>query len=94
MRDSGHAGLYGETASSIKSGRETAADSREFVVIADTVICCFPPFSSHAHRVNSQEQDVTGCEMLAVFFITCPICIAALFGFARYVHPVMGRFKR
>ncbi|TDY22625.1 hypothetical protein B0G81_2936 [Paraburkholderia sp. BL6665CI2N2] len=94
MRDSGHAGLYGETASSIKSGRETTADSREIVIAADTVICCFPPFSSHADRVNSREQDVTGCEMLAVFFIACPICIAALFGFARHVHPATGQFRR
>jgi hypothetical protein len=32
--------------------------------------------------------------MLAVFLIACPIGIAALFGFARHVDPVTGRFKR
>jgi len=32
--------------------------------------------------------------MLAVFFIACPICIAALFGFARHVDPLTGQFKR
>jgi hypothetical protein len=32
--------------------------------------------------------------MLAVFFIACPICIAALFGFALHVDPRTGHFKR
>jgi hypothetical protein len=32
--------------------------------------------------------------MLAMFFIACPICIAALIGFARHVDPVTGQFKR
>lgn len=32
--------------------------------------------------------------MLAVFMIACPIGIAALFGFARYVDPLTGQFRR
>jgi hypothetical protein len=32
--------------------------------------------------------------MLAIFFIVCPICIVALFGFARRVDPQTGQFKR
>jgi hypothetical protein len=32
--------------------------------------------------------------MLTAFFITCPLAIAALFGFARLVDPRTGQFKR
>lgn len=35
-----------------------AADSREIVVVTNTVLCCFPPFNSHVDRVNSP---VTRC---------------------------------
>lgn len=29
-----------------------------------------------------------------MFIIACPICIAALFGFARHVDPLTGQFRR
>jgi len=32
--------------------------------------------------------------MLTLFMIACPICIAALFGFARHVDPRTGQFRR
>jgi hypothetical protein len=32
--------------------------------------------------------------MLAVVLVACPICIVALFGFARHVDPQTGQFKR
>ncbi|MDR6490379.1 hypothetical protein J2797_000255 [Paraburkholderia terricola] len=32
--------------------------------------------------------------MLTVFIIACPICIAALFGFARHVDPLTGQLRR
>ncbi|TGP45886.1 hypothetical protein EN871_05320 [bacterium M00.F.Ca.ET.228.01.1.1] len=45
-------------------------------------------------RLASNNKWLLGCGMLAVFFIACPICIAALFGFARHVDPQTGHFKR
>jgi hypothetical protein len=32
--------------------------------------------------------------MLVAFLIACPICVVALFGFARRVDPLTGQFKR
>jgi len=31
--------------------------------------------------------------MLTAFFIVCPFAIAALFGFARLVHPLTGKIR-
>jgi hypothetical protein len=42
----------------------------------------------------TSNKVLLGCVMLAVVLLACPICIVALFGFARHVDPQTGHFKR